>query len=402
MPCDESATLARNSVAYLNGHVYTVNKAQPLAEAFIVNPDGKFSDIGSTSEIEAKAREACMVMYDLKGTFIMPGIHDAHVHTVISGSGLLNWFQTGMDVNKENVIERIKKSACSCTYSHVYEDWLFGGAGFGFENFDRSILDKDYPNTPVVLLGAGCHSWYSNTAALKRAGYNVGKGEDDPIGGKHEVRPDGSLTGELKDQAGNRLMAALPKPAKSHIKRTVKRAIQEMHRHGVTSCQDAASTEMLLEVLKELEIEKDLKMHFSTHCLYKNEWLTGEVQMPADRLIMSADAYRSKHIDTRFVKMMMDGACTPDLMSHCDVDEQGNPDQSMLLLPNIAELIDKFDHKGITCKIHCMGYGGVKTALDAYQSPREKRPDGPRHEIAHCTRVLSGEYISSSSRNDSR
>ncbi|KAH7042272.1 hypothetical protein B0J12DRAFT_762083 [Macrophomina phaseolina] len=348
MSLEENATPARNSVAYINGHVYTINKAQPWAEAFIVLPDGKFSTIGSTSDIIAKAKKASMVIYNLKGKFVMPGIHDAHVHTIISGSGLVNWIQTGMDVNKDNVIERIGKSACSCAYSHVYEDWIFGGAGFGFNNFDRAILDKEYPDTPVVLLGGGCHSWFTNTAALERAGYKVEGGEEDPVGGKHELRPDGSLTGELKDQAGVRLMAAMPKPPQAHVKRVIKRAIREMHRHGVTSCQDAGSSEIFLAALGELETESDLKMHFSTHCLYKNEWLTGEVQSPADKLIMSADRYRNKHVDTRFVKMMMDGACVPDLMSHSDVDEHGNPDESKLLLPDIAELVDKFDAKGIT------------------------------------------------------
>jgi predicted amidohydrolase YtcJ len=379
-----------NSVAYINGKVYTVNKAQPWAEAFIVTPEGRFSTIGSTAEIMAKAKEGSMVMYDLKGKFVMPGLHDAHVHTVIAGSGLLNWIQTGMDVNMDNVVERVEKSACSCAYTHVYEDWIFGGAGFGFDGFDRSVLDEQYPETPVVLLGGGCHSWYVNTAALKRAGYNVDQGEEDPIAGKHERRPDGSLTGELKSQAGSRLMAAMPKPPGAHIKRVIKRAVQEMHRYGITSCQDAAASEMFLAALSELELEQPLKMHFSTHCLYKNEWLTGEIQTPADKLIMSADRYRSRHVDTRFVKMMMDGACTPDLMTHSDVDEHGKPDMSNILLPDVTELLDKFDSKGLTCKIHCMGYGAAKTALDAYQTLREKRPDGPRHEIAHCTRVLPG------------
>ncbi|EKG08996.1 Amidohydrolase 3, partial [Macrophomina phaseolina MS6] len=388
MSSKEYTSPARDSVAYINGKVYTVDKAQPWAEAFIVTPEGRFSTVGNTSEIMAKAKEASMVLYDLRGNLVMPGIHDAHVHTVISGSGLMNWVQAGRDVTKDNLIERIKKSTCSCVYSHVYEDWIVGGAGFGFNNFDRALLDKEYPDTPVVLVGGGCHSWYTNTAALERAGYNVERGEVDPCGGKHELRQDGSLNGALKDQAGNRLMAAVPKPPQAHVKRVVKRAIREMHRHGVTSCQDASSTEMFLAALSELEAERNLKMHFSTHCLYKNEWLTGEVQSPADKLIMSADRYRSEHVNTRFVKMMMDGACAPDLMSHSDVDEHGNPDKSKLLLPDTAELVDKFDAKGITCKIHCMGYGGAKTALNAYQSLREKRPDGPRHEIAHCTRVL--------------
>ncbi|KAJ4175732.1 hypothetical protein NW755_014789 [Fusarium falciforme] len=386
----ESTATAPNSVAYINGRVYTVNKTQPWAEAFIVDPHGKFSAVGNTLEVAAAAKAASMIVYDLKGRFIMPGIHDAHVHIIVSGSGLLNWVQPGLDVNKDNVAERLKNPGCACAYSHVYEDWIFAGAGFGFANFDRSLLDKDYPNTPVVLLGGGCHNWFTNTAALRRAGYNVEQGETDPVGGKHELRPDGSLTGELKDQAGNRLMAALPKPAKSHVKRMIKRAITEMHRYGIISCQDASSTEMLLSALSELESEGNLNMQFATHCLYKNEWLTGEIQVPADRLILSADQYRSRHVDTRFVKMMMDGACTPDLMSHSDVDENGVPDKSKILLPDAAELVERFDSRGMTCKIHCMGYGGAKTALDAFEAVRQKRPDGPRHEVAHCTQVLPG------------
>ncbi|EGU82031.1 hypothetical protein FOXB_07459 [Fusarium oxysporum f. sp. conglutinans Fo5176] len=373
MLANDSANTARNSIAYINGRVYTVNKTQPWAEAFIVDPNVKFGTIGKTSLVAAAAKAASMVTYDLKGRFVMPGIHDAHVHTIVSGSGLLNWAQTGSDVNRDNPCLR---------------GLDFRRRWFGFKNFDRSILDKDYPDTPIVLLGVGYHDWFTNTAALQRAGYNVEQGEEDLVGGKHELRQDGSLTGELKDQAGNRLMAALPKPAAAHVKRVVQRAIVEMHRHGVTSCQDASSTEMLLSALSELEAENNLKMQFATHCLYKNEWLTGEIQVPADKLILNADKYRSRHVDTRFVKMMMDGACTPALMSHSDVDDNGIPDQSKILLPDAAELVERFDGRGMTCKIHCMGYGGARTALDAFEIVRQMRPDGPRHEVAHCTRVL--------------
>ncbi|KAH7471665.1 hypothetical protein FOMA001_g13675 [Fusarium oxysporum f. sp. matthiolae] len=373
MPATDSTAIARDSVAYINGRVYTVNKAQLWAEAFIVDPCGKFTTVGSTDEVTAAANTASMVVYDLKGRFVMPGIHDAHVHTIVSGLGLLNWGQTGMDVSRDNVVERIKESVCSCAYSHVYEDWIFCGAGFGFETLIAVFSTK---TTRILRLS----SWVWVATA----------GEKDPVGGKHELRPDGSLTGELKDQAGNRLMTALPKPAHAHVKRVIKRAVVEMHRHGITSCQDASSSEMFLSALSELEAEGNLKMQFATHCLYKNEWITGEIQVPADKLIMNAEKYRSRHVDTRFVKMMMDGACTPDLMSHSDVDKDGVVDQSKILLPDAAELVQRFDAKGMTCKIHCMGYGGAKTALDAFEGVRQKQPGGPRHEVAHCTQVLPG------------
>jgi predicted amidohydrolase YtcJ len=90
MSTNDSTKAARNSVAYINGRVYTVNKTQPWAEAFIVDPDGKFSTVGRISLVAAAAKATSMVTYDLKGRFVMPGIHDTHVHTIVSGSGLLN------------------------------------------------------------------------------------------------------------------------------------------------------------------------------------------------------------------------------------------------------------------------------------------------------------------------
>ncbi|KAL5603664.1 hypothetical protein FOVSG1_006414 [Fusarium oxysporum f. sp. vasinfectum] len=322
MLANDSANTARNSIAYINDRVYTVNKTQPWAEAFIVDPNRKFSTVGKTSLVAAAAKAASMVTYDLKG------------RTLIAVSSI---------------------------------------------KIIRILLSSSWAWAATIC---------SPTLLPFNAGYNVEQGEEDPVGGKHELRQDGSLTGELKDQAGNRLMATLPKPAAAHVKRVVQRAIVEMHRHGVTSCQDASSTEMLLSALSELEAENNLKMQFAAHCLYKNEWLTGEIQVPADKLILNADKYRSRHVDTRFVKMMMGGACTPALMSHSDVDDNGIPDQSKILLPDAAELVKRFDGRGMTCKIHCMGYGGARTALDAFEIVRQMRPDGPRHEVAHCTQVL--------------
>lgn len=392
MSTSGSSVSQNNAVAYINGKIYTVNKAQPWAEAFIVTPDGKFNAVGSTTNILRQAKAQSMAVCNLRGEFIMPGIHDAHVHTIISGSGLLDWVRLGDDANLNTIAERVHQGICACAFTHVYEDWIVGGAGFGLSDYDRSVLDQAFPDNPVVLYGGGCHNWYTNTVALQRAGYDL-KGEPDLPGGVHDRRPDGSLTGLLKDQAGNRMVAAIPKPSLAHVKRVVRRAIVEMHRCGVTSCQDASTSQALLSALQELEAEGALKMQFATHVLYKNPWLSGEVQIPPDRLILDAESYRSKHVDTRFVKMMMDGGCTPDLMSHSDVDQHGKADKSQILLPDAQELVEKFDARGLTCKIHCMGYGGATTALDAFEAVRRKSPDGPRHEIAHCTQILRGKSM---------
>jgi predicted amidohydrolase YtcJ len=128
--------------------------------------------------------------------------------------------------------------------------------------FDRSILDQDYPDTPVVLLGVGCHDWFTNTAVLQRAGYNVEQGEEDPVGGKYELRPDGSLTGELKDQVGNHLMAALPKPAAAHVKRVVQRAIVEIHCVGYGGARTALDA---FEIVYQMRLDGPPR-HEAAHC----------------------------------------------------------------------------------------------------------------------------------------
>lgn len=38
-----------DSIAYLNGNVYTIDRSQPYAEALIVTPDAKFALVGNNS-----------------------------------------------------------------------------------------------------------------------------------------------------------------------------------------------------------------------------------------------------------------------------------------------------------------------------------------------------------------
>ena len=65
-------------VVYTNGRIYTVNEAEPWAEAVAIK-DGKFLVVGSDGDVEAVTGQATQVI-DLDGDFAMPGIVDAHLH----------------------------------------------------------------------------------------------------------------------------------------------------------------------------------------------------------------------------------------------------------------------------------------------------------------------------------
>ncbi|OGM47227.1 hypothetical protein ABOM_003984 [Aspergillus bombycis] len=384
------STSAENAVAYINGRVYTVDKSSPWAEGFIVTPDGKFGTIGSTTQIHEIATAAGMVVYDLRQAFVMPGIHDAHVHALHAGAQMLSWAELPAGTALDQAPKRLAECACACQFQHAYQDWIVG-AVWNFDHFDRSALDEDFGDRPVLLHGYGYHHHFANTAALERAGYDITE-EPVPSHGELPRRPDGSLTGELRGQAANRAAAAVPVPPIAHVKRALQRAAKELHRNGVTSCQEASASKVMLEALGELDTEGKLKMHFTTHILYKNEWLSGEVLSPPDRLIMDAEKYETQHVHTGFVKLMMDGVPAPPVFSHAGLDENGKPDMSKILLPEINEVLSKFDARGLTCKVHAMGLGGSTMTLDAFEQVRRKNPDGPRHEIAHCSNVLPDDF----------
>ena len=70
----------------LNGKIWTVNKAQPEAEALAVW-HGRITAVGNSNDIRALAGENTKVI-DLKGRRLVPGFYDSHIHLLGSGERL--------------------------------------------------------------------------------------------------------------------------------------------------------------------------------------------------------------------------------------------------------------------------------------------------------------------------
>ena len=78
--CDKgpSTPQAHGETVIFNVRIYTVNEAQPWAEAIHVK-GGVIDFVGSFEEAMALASDSA-VEVDLEGDFIMLGIHDVHLH----------------------------------------------------------------------------------------------------------------------------------------------------------------------------------------------------------------------------------------------------------------------------------------------------------------------------------
>ncbi|KIW48862.1 uncharacterized protein PV06_01423 [Exophiala oligosperma] len=387
-----SSMTPKNGTAYINGRIYTVNEAAPWAEAFIVGPDGTFGVVGTDKEVKAKALEDGLAVYDLRGKFIMPGIHDAHVHMLLAGVGMTSQaLLPTQGLNSTNVAESLDHGSCMCKYAHVNQDWLVAWA-YMVDDFHRDALDKEYPDTPVVIHGGAGHSMFLNTEALRRAGYDV---DSEPDGqATMYVRDEaGRLTGHVAEMGMSKAARSIPQPSLGHVKRALRHAQHQLHRAGVTSCQEASANSIMLHALKELDAEKDLKLNMYTHIVYAPDWVAEESVESLHKLIDDAAGFRSDHVDTRFVKIILDGVPLPPYYTQAGFNkDDGTVDESKLFILNVKEAVAEYDARGFTMKIHCTGTGATKLALDAFDAARKTNPRGPRHEIAHSSGVRDEDF----------
>ncbi|OAP60894.1 hypothetical protein AYL99_05896 [Fonsecaea erecta] len=379
----------RGPIAYHSGNIFTASDHGGRVEAFIVSASGEFTAVGTNEEILDKARRENLTMVDLQSRFVMPGIHDAHVHILVAGLSRLSNVKPGMDATMSNIAERLKSPSCACEHAHAYGDWIVGSL-YRIEDFDREALDHDFPKTPVMLRGGGGHAMFLNTAALERSGYSLS--EPDAPHSQYFRRPDGTLTGEVAELAMTKAVLALPKPEMAHIKRSILHAVKLLHSVGVTSFQEAASNTLILKALGELDAAGSLKMDVQTHIVYKPEQLAEERLETLHKTLDQAESFRSQHVETNFVKFMLDGVPLHPYYTHAGLTEAGEIDESKIQIDDLAEAVSKLDARGMTCKIHCTGFGSTRRALDVYEAVRKTNSRGPKHEIAHCSGVHDDDY----------
>ena len=149
----------------LNGKIYTVDSNFSIAEAMAVK-NGKIVATGSTQEI--MERFTADTMMDLGGKPVYPGFIDAHSHFY----GLALFMQQA-DLNGAASFEEVVESL-QAHYQKYRPPWVLG-RGWDqnlWENKafpDNALLDKNFPDLPVVLTRIDGHAVIANSKALEMA-----------------------------------------------------------------------------------------------------------------------------------------------------------------------------------------------------------------------------------------
>ncbi|HWQ56322.1 MAG TPA: amidohydrolase, partial [Bryobacteraceae bacterium] len=232
----------------LNGKIWTVNPAQPQAEAVAVRA-GRIAAVGSTDEIRRWAGPATQVI-DLGGKLVVPGFNDAHVHFCSGGSSLAS-VQLRDARSQAEFRDRIRAFAEKQRAGR----WITGGE-WDHENWKpaetptRQLIDAVTPEHPVMVSRLDGHMALVNSRALMLAG--IDRTTPDPPGGSIVRDASGEPTGILKDAAMGLVERKIPAPTEEELAEAVRAAMRYAAENGVTSVQDMSASPEILRVYQQL------------------------------------------------------------------------------------------------------------------------------------------------------
>lgn len=383
-----AATKAADTIL-TNGSVYTVNPAQPWAQAVAIS-NGRIVYVGSVAGAKSLQGKATRVI-DLGGRFVMPGLVDEHVHPVMGG--LKDLFQCNFAFTATP--DDITKALTTCAAKAPEGAWIRGGQ-WGSSFFDKyklespkALLDRVTTTHPIALMDDSGHNSWVNSAGLKAAG--ISAATPDPEGGTIVRAANGEPNGVLLETAARVLDTVIPQWSAEQVVAAARYAAHSANVYGITAIKDAgAPFDQSAKAFDQLDRAGELTLNVAI-CA-RTPYGGRSTPLDYAEIERQRDQYQSPHVHTNFVKLFLDGVPTPARTAAmldpyvADTEHGANFKGSMhidaaLLARDVTEL----DRRGFTIKMHAAGDGSVHAALDAIAAARKANGNsGQHHELAHA------------------
>lgn len=375
----------RADLVILHGHVYTVDKAQPHAEALAIVGD-RIAAVGSETEIQKWIVPATKQI-DAKGHSVLPGFIDSHVH-FSSGGGEISGVQLRDAATPAEFTRRIAEFA----HKTPKGEWITGGTWdhelWGGSLPSRDWIDKDTPDNPVFVSRYDGHMGLANSLALKLA--HIDRNTPNPNGGTIVKDAKDEPTGVLKDAAQGLLDRAIPAWSEEQLLRAINAALAEARRYGVTGIDDISSTEdvrayQLLHARGELTLR--------VYCITPlPEW-----QGPATTGIRAA--FGDDYVRVGALKGFADGSLGSGTAWFFEPfsdqpDNRGLENEMMFPEGHMFQMISGADKAGLQVAVHAIGDHAIRYMLDVYD--QTLKANGPRPDrrwrIEHAQHVRPQDF----------
>jgi len=370
---------------YIHGKIYTNDPDHPWAEAMAVR-DEKIYCIGTLTQIllECGAVGSNEVV-QLKGSFVMPGFNDAHVHLGGAGRDKLS-----VVLNGASSIVEIQKLIATAAGRHKTGEWILGSGWDQTRWADQKLptrldLDQAAPVNPVYIEHISGHIAVANSLALRHA--EITTDTPNPPGGEIQRFEDGEATGVLKERAMEMVTQRIPDPPDAERRKGIELVLEELARNGVTSVQDFSAWEDF-QVYTDLKHEKKLTVRIT-------EWLPFTASTDQLQNMRARGGTTDPWLHTGALKGFLDGALgthTAALLAPYSDD----PSTSGILTiepEKLKAMAIERDRLGFQLAFHAIGDKANHLALNTFESLLRVNPQRDRRERIEHAQVIAPEDI---------
>lgn len=358
-----------------NGWVFTGYDIIPI-KASVAIKDGKILKVGNVENVSGENTK----IYDCEGKLISPGFNDAHTHIPYGAFLLDSGF--GLDFKGESDKEVFLPKLKEFADKHPKNEWIYGyNGGWGPDTIpDRHDIDKWIPDRPVVFQHMDGHSTVVNTRSLEKRGLN--KDMSVPPGGKVSYGDDGELDGRMYDDATFLFSKIIYNPSDEEFKRIYRNFMKYAAMLGITAAGELYPTfvgkEDVYSIFKELEDEDELTLRIS--------FAVKLLDYDTEAYQKICREYCSNKLRCYGTKDLLDGVISVHtaLMLEPYSDDPTTCGCTANPPDKIKESVLKAAADGVPVRLHCIGDGAVRMALDFIEeSQRIYGYKGQRHGIEH-------------------
>ena len=383
LPRTGAAATEKADYVFKNGAIYTIESANPKAEAVAVTGK-KISYVGTSKGADSFIGKSTKVI-DLKGKMLLPGFVESHIHPTLA------IFAQGADLQCDTVEEtlaRVKVWAAEHTDAKVIQ-------GFGWRYYlfpttgpTKAELDRLFPDKPVMLVAIDCHSAWVNSKALELAGLDAMN--PDPAPGISYVQRDPKTnepTGWVVETiAEQMILTKLEPPTPQAVNAATAGQLPKFAAAGITAAFDAGigvmPTELGLEGYQQLEKAGKLPVRIAASYYWNNPEVTDPVAMA----LALREKFNSELVQVRSLKIMIDGGESQHtavmLKPYADQPDSRGEYQISPKLFDAAVL--KAQANGLDTHAHSYGDRATRAYLDAIEKAQRAYPRSrSRHVAAH-------------------
>jgi predicted amidohydrolase YtcJ len=361
-----------NDLTVIGARIRTLDPQRPAATAVAIR-DGVIVAVGGDDEVRAAAGPAAELV-DGRGMAIVPGLTDSHSHTFIGAIETQGADLAGA-ASVEEVRERLAAERRRCgdgdwITGHSLEYRVFDGLEVSGELFADAV-----GGNPALLNFFDFHTALATPRALAVAGISGPRSFDDAS--EIVCRPDGRPTGELRENAIQLVVTAIPEPSHQRRLELIAAGLAAMNRVGLTAAQMMDGTLATPDECRELERSGRLGLRQVVP-------FTVQPTMDDDEIAeaVAAGAQSGRLWRSGWVKLFIDGVVEPGTAWLETADSNGRGTEPNWPDPaRYADVIRRFAEAGAPSITHAIGDRAVRCALDAYLAAgRVER--GP-HRIEH-------------------